>query len=352
MRAALWVEVSAAAKRGDLPSLSLPESKEFVTNNRGQRIHVRTSSATPGLKAKGLVVFVHGIGAHCSRANWTYLARAFNHDMGMHYAALDFAGHGYSQGDKGLISSPDDLLDDLSSFLDALYRTPTSNPATTTTTTTTNASLDLEPLDASTPFFLLGNSMGGAVALLLAHRVTVPGAQQPWRAAFKGCILSAPALHINKPAAPILFLLDWVVAPLLPMTLVPSVFSSSKPDSFTWELEEYGVYVSADPLSRSGPLMFRTAQSIVQLVDAVREAMPAMSNGALRLLVLMDPDDQVCLFSGVELLQEVAPIAATTAGGVKVVPMPGARHDVLCNRMDEAVEVMQQWLMQQECLKA
>ena len=348
MKAALFAEVSAAAAKGPegLASLSLAASEEWVTNSRGLRLHVRTAtSKTAG--AKGIVVFVHGIGAHCSRPNWTLLSKYFTESLGYHYAAFDFAGHGYSAGLKGYIGSPEDLLDDLSSFLDVLYRPSSSS--------SDSSQVKLPALDPSnTPFFLLGSSMGGAVSLLLAHLATQSSDVKRealrgvahWGRACSGCILSAPALLISKPPAAIIFVLDWIVSPLLPTALLPAAFSSSKPDSLTWELDAYGDYVQADPLSRSGPLMFRTAGSVVRLIDAVGDAVPAIGGGSgeggLRVLVLMDPDDGICLFAGAERLQEMSPLAAR--GGVKLVPMPGARHDVLTNRMDEAVEVVAQWL--------
>ncbi len=68
MKAAMIARIAEARVAGDaaLRSLTLPQSSEFVTNGRGQRLHVRTRQ-TSHEQPKGVVVFLHGLHAHCSR---------------------------------------------------------------------------------------------------------------------------------------------------------------------------------------------------------------------------------------------------------------------------------------------
>ena len=115
MKSSLLSEVRAAAEAGTNPTLT--RSGEYVTNSRGQRLHLRTAQAS---SAKGLILYVHGIGAHCSRPNTKYFSSFFTTKLNYHYAAFDFHGHGYSEGERGFINTYDDLLDDLSSVLSAL----------------------------------------------------------------------------------------------------------------------------------------------------------------------------------------------------------------------------------------
>ena len=347
LKDAMLSEVATAAESGPeaLRALSLPRSQEFVTNSRGQRLHVRTQGCcSKGLDpVKGIVIYVHGVGAHCSRPNFTALSTAFRERMGYHFAALDFHGHGYSEGDKGLVSSHDHLLNDVSSFLTVLYRHADADADAPTT----NFKVNLPPLDPVTcPVTLLGNSMGGGVSLLFAHLCcssSSSSSEDRYMSACRGCILSAPALLVSKPPPVVLALLDWVVAPLFPTSPVPPIFSTLKSEMI-WESDDYIAYVKADDvLSNTSPIMFKTAQSIVRLCDQVQETLPLLSKDyKMRILVMHDPDDKVCLFQGVEQLQELAPLAAT--GAVKVVPMPGGRHDLLTNRIDEATEIIAQWM--------
>ena len=336
MKSSLLFEVRAAAEAGTIPTLT--RSGEYVINSRGQRLHLRTAQAS---SAKGLILYVHGIGAHCSRPNTKYFSSFFTTKLNYHYAAFDFHGHGYSEGERGFINTYDDLLDDLSSVLSALYR-ESDKPAGES-----HHQVNLAPLlPSDCPFFLFGNSMGGGVTLLFTHLLThcpPPDAAHPrYSVACKGCILSAPALQISKPPAAILALLDWVVAPLFPTAAVPSVFSSLKSDTLVWDSDDYISYIQRDPLANNAPIVFRTAQSVMRLCEAVQGAMPLIAAADLRILVFMDPEDKICQFQGVCMLQEVSPIALR--GDVKVVPMVDGRHDLLTNRMDEVAEVVEQWL--------
>ena len=345
MKSSLYAEVSAAKVRGDLLSLTLPKSEEWVKNSRGEKLHVRTCAAKAP-QAKGLVLSLHGMGAHCSRPNSTYLARAIMEKLGFHFVTFDFHGMGRSEGERGMLHDYNNLLDDVSCVLGALYRSAAPGEG--------EGEIRLEPLKAtSCPFYLVGNSLGGAVALSFAHKASSPTTLEEaklWSGACQGCILLSPALNVRKPAAPVLSVLDWVVVPLLPSYPIPSFFTSVSDDSLTWESEEYREYMLADDdqaggLSRRGAPTFKTAQSVLRLCEHIEEIVPLLgkANPTLRVLVLIDPEDRVVLFSAVERLQEEAPLSKE--GRVKVVPMPGGRHDLTVNRLDEVVEVVSEWLL-------
>lgn len=346
MKCSLYEEVAKAKKRGDLLGLTLPKSEEWVRNSRGHRLHVRTWAAKVP-QAKGLVLSLHGMGAHCSRPNSTYLARAITETLGFHFVSFDFHGMGRSEGERGMLHDYNHLLDDVNCVLEALYRSAATGEG--------EGEIRLEPLKAaSCPFYLMGNSLGGAVALSFTHKASSPTTLEEaklWSGACQGCILLSPALNVRKPAAPVLSVLDWVVVPLLPSYPIPSFFTSISDDSLTWESEEYREYIYADDdsaggLSRRGSPSFKTAQSILRLCEHIEEIVPLLgkANPALRVLILIDPDDKVVLFSAVERLQEEAPLSKEE-GRVKVVPMPGGRHDLTVNRLDEVYEVVSEWLL-------
>lgn len=390
-RDALLARISAAAEEGKLSELNLPQSPEFVINSRGQRLHVRTS-ASQG-PCKGLVVNLHGYGAHCSRVNFSALSSHFT-SMQYHYVAFDFHGHGYSEGERHFIADHRHLLDDLGSVLAALYReeeqktpspalAPIAAAATAATTTDAHApapasaappaaagdsqplNILLPPLLTCTPFYLLGSSLSGALSLLYAQHLCNPpektapeggvfcmpaqGAQasgpprEPtWRSAFRGCILVAPALALKKPHAIVLSLLEYVVVPLVPTMLVPSWIGAQLPDSQTWESPGYIAYVVSDKaenggLSSGSGICFRTAQSVLKMGDEVQANLP---HSDFPVLILHDPNDAICLYSGSDRARGLVPDPAK----VELVDMPGALHDVLTNRLDEALGKIDAWL--------
>jgi len=97
----------------------------------------------PSAVPKGAVVIVHGYAEHSGRYDHVGGALA---DAGYAVHAYDQRGHGRSEGDRALVRSMDEYLDDLDLFV--------ARVATRHST--------------STPTFILGHSMGGAIVALHA----------------------------------------------------------------------------------------------------------------------------------------------------------------------------------------
>lgn len=126
----------------------------------GESLAVFDWPLDPGLRSRGLVLLVHGLGEHALR--YDALARAFN-NWGFAVRAYDQYGHGQSSGPRGGLPSDTRLLDDLALVMDR------SRP----------------PSAAQTPLLLLGHSMGG----LVAARFVALGMR-----AVDALVLSSPAL--------------------------------------------------------------------------------------------------------------------------------------------------------------
>ncbi|XP_015699009.2 caffeoylshikimate esterase-like [Oryza brachyantha] len=138
-------------------------SEDSVVNSRGMRLF--TCSWIP-TKPRGVVCLCHGYAVECSvtmRGTAERLARA-----GYAVYGIDYEGHGHSDGLQGYVPDMDALVRDCDAFFAAVA--------------------------ASFPRrFLLGESMGGAVALLL-HRM---------RPVFwTGAILVAPMCKIAEEMRP------------------------------------------------------------------------------------------------------------------------------------------------------
>lgn len=153
------------------------ERSGFV-NKQGLRIHFRIwdnivapikwrppaklpVSRGPSPSSRGTVVIVHGFGEHCGR--YEHVAAALN-QAGFVVCALDHQGHGQSEGDRCYAERLEHLTDDIEQFVATHVKERANrNPG---------------------PLFLLGHSMGGLLAYLVAQ-------QNPKR--WAGVVLSGPA---------------------------------------------------------------------------------------------------------------------------------------------------------------
>lgn len=139
----------------------------------GLRLHRVASPADPAAgPPRGTVRLVHGLGEHSGR--YAALAQALN-AAGWSVAAHDHRGHGRSDGPRGGLAAPDDLLHDLAGAIDASRAEEAGGTA--------GAQL------------LFGHSMGGAVAArFVAEGLRPAGERAPWWRPFDGLVLSSPAL--------------------------------------------------------------------------------------------------------------------------------------------------------------
>ena len=121
----------------------------------------------PCAHARATVLIVHGLGEHIGRYEpvAAQLLRS-----GRSVVGYDQRGHGASEGARGALNQPDDLLADLALVIDAVRR---QHPG---------------------PLTLLGHSMGGAVAARFVAG-GLEGAPPPaWFRPVDALVLSSPAL--------------------------------------------------------------------------------------------------------------------------------------------------------------
>jgi alpha-beta hydrolase superfamily lysophospholipase len=131
------------------PELRLPDGTATV---------LREWAVPADVAQRGSLLLVHGLGEHSGR--YAHVAERIA-GLGVRVRGYDLRGHGRSGGARGSIPYPDALLDDLRAVFD-----------------------DLAGKDEDVPF-LLGHSMGGAIAA----RAATGGWLMP-----RGLILSSPGL--------------------------------------------------------------------------------------------------------------------------------------------------------------
>jgi len=195
----------------------------------------------PDKEPRAAVVVVHGVFEHGGR--YARLAEDLNR-RGYAVYAMDLRGHGRSAGERAMIRSFDLFLDDLDLFLE---RTAARHPGK--------------------PVFLLGHSMGGAVAALL-------GITRPPK--IRGMILSAPSVLVAGGVFPLLRRLAWLAAivwPTLRVTRLGCRFISRDPAVVEAFRNDPLVFHDRFPV-RTGSEILRAAKRIQ--ADAERMTLPML----------------------------------------------------------------------------
>ena len=199
--------------------------REFTTAGLGG-LDLYAQAWLPDDHVRSVIVVAHGLGEHSGR--YASLAEALV-AAGHAVYALDHRGHGRSPGARANIERFEHLVSDYGAFAGRAAR---QHP------------------DA--PVFLLGHSMGGAVAFATALRL--PGA-------VRGVVLSAPALAAAETASG-------------SRKLLARVLSTIAPNTGVWRID--AARVSRDPMVvhkyLAEPLVHRgavPARTVVELLDAM-----------------------------------------------------------------------------------
>lgn len=146
--------------------MTAESSLSILTAIDGSNVIVQDWPLDPGIKPRGVVIVVHGLGEHAGR--YDHVARQLN-TWGFAVRGYDQCGHGESSGARGSLPSDTRLLDDLADVVDS---TRTRSPK-------------------GTPLILIGHSMGG----LVAGRFVSLGMRK-----VDGLVMSSPALDAGMNA--------------------------------------------------------------------------------------------------------------------------------------------------------
>ncbi|AOJ68115.1 hydrolase [Burkholderia sp. MSMB2042] len=201
--------------------------------------------AAPGFAApRASVALVHGLAEHAGR--YQALAERLS-AAGIEVVAIDLRGHGHSPGERAWIERFDQYLQDADALVASAARD-------------------------GTPLFLMGHSMGGAIAALYAVE-RAPAR----RAGFAGLILSSPALAPGRDVP------KWMLAMSRFISRVWPRFPAIKIDAALLSRDPAVVAANrADPLVHHGSVPARTG---AEILDAMRRI--EGGRAALRVPVLV-----------------------------------------------------------------
>ncbi|KAA0165909.1 hypothetical protein FNF28_03291 [Cafeteria roenbergensis] len=218
--------------------------------------------ATPTDRPKSIVVYCHGYGHH-SRGGALFRLATELSLRGHAVVAFDCEGNGCSSGLPGFIVNFQRLAVQAHVALEF-------------------ARLQLGREGAETPAFLLGESMGGALATTAARLNPE---------LFAGMILFAPMCGIDPsiiPAAPIVALAKCVAScwPSLPLIAV----QDHLPACFRLDNETVAAGARADPLRYDGKQRVGTGMRLLDVMQHMHESAPSLS---MPLLVFHGTADRV-----------------------------------------------------------
>lgn len=177
---------------------------------------------------KGIIIVIHGLNEHSGR--YAHFARQLTScNFGVY--AMDWIGHGGSDGLHGYVPSLDHVVADTAAFLEKIKL---ENPGI--------------------PCFLFGHSTGGAVVLKAASYPHI-------EAMLEGIVLTSPALRV-KPAHPIV----GAVAPLFSLVVPKFQFKGANKRGIPVSRDPAALLAKySDPLVYTGPIRVRTGHEILRI---------------------------------------------------------------------------------------
>nr|DAD44623.1 TPA_asm: hypothetical protein HUJ06_002853 [Nelumbo nucifera] len=181
-----------------------------------------------GNEVRGIVIIIHGLNEHGGR--YAHFARQLtSRKFGVY--AMDWIGHGGSDGLHGYVPSLDHVVDDTGAFLEKIRA---ENPGV--------------------PCFLFGHSTGGAIVLKAASYPHVENM-------LEGIILTSPALRV-KPAHPIV----GAIAPIFSLVAPKFQFKGANKRGIPVSRDPAAMVAKyTDPLVYTGPIRVRTGHEILRI---------------------------------------------------------------------------------------
>ncbi|XP_057525041.1 uncharacterized protein LOC130804578 [Amaranthus tricolor] len=177
---------------------------------------------------KGIIIIIHGLNEHGGRYSH-FAMQLTSRNFGVY--AMDWIGHGGSDGLHGFVPSLDHVVADTAAFLE-----------------------NVQAEYPGVPCFLFGHSTGGAVVLKAATNPLI-------ERMVEGVILTSPALRV-KPAHPVVK----VMAPVFSLVAPRFQFKGANKRGIPVSRDPAQLLAKySDPLVYTGPIRVRTGHEILRI---------------------------------------------------------------------------------------
>ncbi|XP_058082447.1 caffeoylshikimate esterase [Magnolia sinica] len=289
-------------------SQGIHASKSFYTSPRGLSLFTRSwepLSSPP----RGIICMVHGYGNDIS---WTFQSTPiFLAQMGFASFALDLQGHGLSQGLKAFVPNVGLVIDDCLSFFNSIKQKPEFN---------------------GLPCFLYGESMGGAICLLIHFKDFH---------AWNGAVLVAPMCKISdnvRPRWPVPEILSFVAKFFPTLPIVPTADLLDK----SVKVPEKKILGGRNPRRYGGKPRLGTVFELLRITDYLHSK---LSDVSLPFIVLHGSADVV---TDPDVSRTLYEAAKSEDKSIKI--YEGMMHSLLFGETDENVAIVRNdilsWLNQ------
>ncbi|KAK7314687.1 hypothetical protein VNO77_33214 [Canavalia gladiata] len=271
----------------------------LLRTRRGDNIFTQCWTSV-SVKIRGLVILMHGLNEHSGR--YRNFAKHLNAN-GYRVYAMDWIGHGGSDGLHAYVHSLDDAVSDMKVFLEKVLN---ENPGL--------------------PCFCYGHSTGAAITLkaLLDPK---------FEARIAGATFTSPAVGV-EPSHPILVVLAPIVSFLLPTYQWNSAYKKGLPVCRDPEAL-FAKY--SDPLVCTGSLRVRTGYEILRITNYLQQN---FRNLRVPFLVLHGTADSV---TDPDASQKLYEEASSADKNIKL--YEGFSHDLLFEPERESItQDLIQWL--------
>jgi acylglycerol lipase len=273
--------VSAAGEQGSVEGATgtgVPHHEGRFDGAHG--VEIFWQAWTPAAAIRAVVLLAHGASEHSGRYAWVAERLV---DSGYALYAPDHRGHGRSDGRRAVIDRLDRAVQDLD--------------------TTRALASERHP---DVPVFLLGHSMGGALAIEYALR---------YQERLAGLALSAPlaALETASPVTRAIGALLSAVAPATGVFAIDPALVSRDP-AVVRDYEQ-------DPLNYHGRVPARTVAELSAAIGGFPERLPELS---LPLLVMYGTADELVATEGSAMVHERA-----GSDDNRIIAYEGLRHEIL-----------------------
>jgi alpha-beta hydrolase superfamily lysophospholipase len=277
-----------------------------ITSLTGEKLRsckVTDSSRKP----LGVVFYLHGYDHHGSDYNIMAFAQNLC-SKGFDFYAMDFRGHGISEGVPALIDKNVFILDELKFISTVCADCP------------------------EVPFFISGESMGGALALRTAMVIQNEGRlgdssiEIPANP-FLGCIALCPAIHNSvEPSAPVTWMIRFILRPLAPMLRAPGV-TPLLPEMISGSPSRQQSIIE-DPFTDGRAFFIASAEALLTLTWDVIADIPKVK---FPFVVVHGHKDQVIPISG---SKQLLADSLTCSEDKLLIEIPDGDHDVLTNMLE------------------
>jgi alpha-beta hydrolase superfamily lysophospholipase len=270
-----------------------PKTANYFRNTRGNRLHFRHNCNNLDA-CLGSIFFLHGYAGHVNGPGIGGMIKYMN-DRNIAVFCMDFAGHGYSEGERALIEEREHLIEDFLGFINFILKAEVTPQMDTAGF---DEHFDISQLSRirALPFSVMGSSMGGAVTALVSNALT----EFP---AYCGSILLAPALSINPPHWLLVEFMRYTFCTVTPAGILPSVMASVTDNRHSLKHDESLLKAELDTWGLPGALGWNkglrwgTALMFIDMAYHIGEP-ETLKSFRFPFLIIHDPSDKICSIEG------------------------------------------------------